>query len=135
MRRVGETKISPVYREALKNATDNQTTLTNIFTGRPARRMVNRAIRELGPMSDSVPDFPLAAATLGPLRSKAEAAGSGDFTPLWSGQAARFARELPEAELTKRLAAEALEILRTLTVSDSAIPATDIAAGPRYLRC
>jgi nitronate monooxygenase len=66
-----------VYREALKNATDNQTTLTNIFTGRPARGMVNRAIRELGPMSDSVPDFPLAAAALGPLRSKAEAAGSG----------------------------------------------------------
>ena len=109
-----ETKISRVYREALKNATDNQTTLTNIFTGRPARGMVNRAIRELGPMSDSVPDFPLAAAALGPLRSKAEAAGSGDFTPLWSGQAARFARELPAAELTKRLAIEAIETLRTL---------------------
>lgn len=109
-----EAKVSPVYREALKNATDNQTTLTNIFTGRPARGIVNRAIRELGPMSDSVPDFPLAAAALGPLRSKAEAAGSGDFTPLWSGQAARLARELPAAELTKRLAAEALETLRTL---------------------
>jgi len=107
-------KISPVYREALKNATDNQTTLTNIFTGRPARGIVNRAIRELGPMSDSVPDFPLAATALGPLRSKAEAAGSGDFTPVWSGQAARLARELPAAELTKRLAAEALETLRTL---------------------
>ena len=75
---------------------------------------MNRAIRELGPMSDSVPDFPLAAAALGPLRSKVEAAGSGDFTPLWSGQAARFARELPAAELTKRLAAEAIETLRTL---------------------
>ena len=109
-----EAKISPVYREALKNATDNQTTLTNIFTGRPARGIVNRAIRELGPMSDSVPDFPLAAAALGPLRSKAEAAGSGDFTPLWSGQAARLARELSAAELTKRLAAEALETLRRL---------------------
>ena len=99
---------------ALKNATDNQTTLTNIFTGRPARGIVNRAIRELGPMSDSVPDFPLAAAALGPLRSKAEAAGSSHFTPLWSGQAAHLARELPAAELTKRLAAEALETLRTL---------------------
>lgn len=109
-----EAKVSPVHREALKNATDNQTTLTNIFTGRPARGIVNRAIRELGPMSDSVPDFPLAAAALGPLRSKSEAAGSGDFTPLWSGQAARLARELPAAELTKRLAAEALETLRRL---------------------
>jgi nitronate monooxygenase len=109
-----EAKISPVYREALKNATDNQTTLTNIFTGRPARGIVNRAIRDLGPMSDNVPEFPLAAAALGPLRSNSEAAGSGDFTPLWSGQAARLARELPAAELTKRLATETLEKLRSL---------------------
>jgi len=85
-----EAKISPVYREALKNAADNQTTLTNIFTGRPARAIVNRAVRELGPMSDNVPDFPLAAASLGPLRSHSEATGSADFTPLWSGQAARL---------------------------------------------
>ena len=122
-----EAKISSAYREALKNTTETQTTLTNILTGRP--------IRELGPMSDSVPGFPLAAAALRPLRSKAEAAGSSDFTPLWSGQAAHLARELPAAELTKRLAAEALEILRTLTVSDSVIPATDIAADLRYVRC
>jgi len=109
-----EAKISPVYREALKNAADNQTTLTNIFTGRSARGIVNRAVRELGPMSDNVPDFPLAAAALGPLRSHSEATGSADFTPLWSGQAARLARELPAAELTKRLSAETLERLRTL---------------------
>jgi nitronate monooxygenase len=109
-----EAKISPVYREALRNATDNQTTLTNIFTGRPARGIVNRAIKELGPISDSAPEFPLAAAALGPLRSKAEAAKSSDFTPLWSGQAARLARELPAAELTKQLVAEALKTLRPL---------------------
>src|SRR6266478_4709596 len=109
-----EAKISPVYREALKNAADNQTTLTNIFTGRPARGIINRAIKELGPISDNVPDFPLAAAALGPLRSHSEATGSADFTPLWSGQAARLARELPAAELTKRLSAETLERLRTL---------------------
>jgi len=74
---------------------------------------VNRLVREVGPMSDVVPEFPLAAAALAPLRSKSEMAGSGDFTPLWSGQAARLARELPAAELTKRLAAEALEKLRS----------------------
>jgi nitronate monooxygenase len=109
-----EAKISPVYREALKNATDNQTTLTNIFTGRPARGIMNRAIKELGPISENVPDFPLAATALGPLRSKAEAAGSSDFTPLWSGQAVRLARELPAADLTKRLVKETLEKLRSL---------------------
>jgi nitronate monooxygenase len=109
-----EAKINPLYREALKNSTDAQTTLTNIFTGRPARAILNRAIRELGPISENVPDFPLAATALGPLRSKAEAAGSSDFTPLWSGQAARLGREFPAAELTKQLAAEALGKLRPL---------------------
>jgi nitronate monooxygenase len=108
-----EAKIGPVYRAALKNATDNQTTLTNIFTGRPARGIVNRAVRELGPIADTVPEFPLAAAALGPLRANAEATGSGDFTPLWSGQAVRLARELPAADLTKRLAEETLEKLRS----------------------
>ena len=108
-----EAKVSPLYREALKNTTDAQTTLTNIFTGRPARAIMNRAIKELGPISENVPDFPLAAAALGPLRSKAEAAGSGNFTPLWSGQASRLARELPAAELTKRLATETRDKLRS----------------------
>ena len=111
-----EAKVSPVHREALKDATDAQTTLTNIFTGRPARAIMNRAIKQLGPISENVPDFPLAAAALGPLRSKAEASGSGDFTPLWSGQAAHLARELPAADLTKRLAREALDKLRALNL-------------------
>jgi nitronate monooxygenase len=109
-----EAKVSPVHREALKNTTDSQTTVTNIFTGRPARGIINRAIRELGPISDNVPDFPLAATALGPLRSKAEAAGSGDFTPLWSGQAACLSRELPAAKLTKQLATETIDKLRSL---------------------
>ena len=109
-----EAKISPVYRQALRSAQDNQTILTNVLTGRPARGVVNRIIRELGPMVDDVPEFPLAAGALGPLRSKSEIAGSGDFSPLWSGQAAHLARELPAAELTKRLAAETLEKLRAL---------------------
>jgi nitronate monooxygenase len=109
-----EAKISAVYRQALRNAKDNDTVVTNVFTGRPARGIVNRLIREVGPMSDIVPEFPLAAAALAPLRSKSEMAGSGDFTPLWSGQAARLSRELPAAELTKRLAAEALETLKLL---------------------
>jgi nitronate monooxygenase len=109
-----EAKISAVYRQALKNAKDNETVVTNVFTGRPARGIVNRLIREVGPMSDVVPEFPLAAAALAPLRSKSEMAGSGDFTALWSGQAARLSRELPAAELTKQLAAEALETFRLL---------------------
>jgi nitronate monooxygenase len=101
-----EAKVSPVHREALKK--ENQTAITNDFTGRPARGIVNRIVREVGPMSDVAPEFPLASGAIAPLRSKSETARSEDFIPLWSGQAARLGRELPAGELTRRLAAETL---------------------------
>src|SRR5215470_1998766 len=109
-----EAQISPQYRQALKGTRDNQTAITNVFTGRPARAIVNRIMREVGPMSDVVPEFPLASAALAPLRAKSEVAGSPDFSPLWSGQAARLGRELPAAELTRQLAAEVLKKVRSL---------------------
>src|SRR5215467_764152 len=71
-----EAKISPLHRQALKDARDNQTAITNVFTGRPARSIVNRLVREVGPMSDVAPEFPLASAALAPLRTKSEMAGS-----------------------------------------------------------
>ena len=106
-----EAKTGPAHRAALKQADDNSTTLTNIFTGRPARGIVNRYVREVGPMSVDAPAFPLAAGASGPLRSAAEAKGSGDFTPLWSGQAPRFAREMPTAELMAVLVRETDAVL------------------------
>ena len=115
-----EAQISPIYRQALKEAKDDGTAITNVFTGRPARGIINRLMREVGPMSDVAPEFPLAAAVLTPLRAKSEMEGSADFTPLWSGQAARLRRELPAAELTKQLAAETLEKLRLLQTMASA---------------
>jgi len=114
-----EAQISPIYRQALKDAKDNETAITNVFTGRPARGIVNRLMREVGPMSDLAPEFPFAAAAVAPLRAKSEMAGSADFTPLWAGQAARLNRELPAAELTKQLAAETLEKLRILQATAS----------------
>jgi nitronate monooxygenase len=109
-----EARISPAHRIALRTAKDNGTALTNVFTGRPARAIVNRLMREVGPIYDDVPGFPLAAGALAPLRSKPEAIESGDFIPLWSGQAARLGRELPAGELTRTLAAEALALLAAL---------------------
>src|SRR5215469_13108980 len=114
-----EAQISPIYRQALKDAKDNETAVTNVFTGRPARGIVNRLMREAGPMSDVAPEFPLAAAAVAPLRAKSEMAGSADFTPLWSGQAARLGHELPAAELTKLLAEATLEKLRFLQIMAS----------------
>ncbi len=110
-----EAKISAPYRAALKSARDDATRITNVMTGRPARGIVNRVMREIGPMSDMAPEFPLAAGALAPLRAKAEAGGSGDFSPLWSGQAAALGREMSAGELTAALARETQERLRRLS--------------------
>lgn len=88
---------------ALKTPGAVHTALTNRFSGRPARGIVNRVMRELGPIGEVSP-FPLAATAIGPLRSAAEVAGLGDFSPLWSGQNASGCREIPVAQLTRELA-------------------------------
>ncbi|RJG07575.1 nitronate monooxygenase [Noviherbaspirillum cavernae] len=100
-----EAMTSAVHRAALKSEAARHTALTNLFTGRPARGIVNRIIRELGPISAAPPAFPLATAAIAPLRAKAESEGSGEFSPLWSGQNASGCREIPAAELTRELAA------------------------------
>jgi nitronate monooxygenase len=109
-----ESKISAPHRAALEKARDDSTAVTRLMTGRPARGIVNRVMREIDPMPDVAPQFPLAAGALAPLRAKAEARGSGDFSPMWVGQAAGLGRALPAEELTRRLAAEALERMRSL---------------------
>lgn len=103
-----EAQVQPFHRHALRTAEAEDTALTNLFTGRPARAIANRLMREIGPLSDLAPSFPLAGGALMPLRAKSEPAGSSDFSNMWSGQAARLAKELPAGELTKHLAQEAL---------------------------
>ncbi len=101
-----EARISAPYRQALKNTHDDQTVLTNLFTGRPARGIINRLIREVGPISAMAPQFPLAGGAVLPLKGVLEKQGSGDFSSLWSGQAARLCRDMPAGELTRQLAKE-----------------------------
>ncbi|MEX0961107.1 MAG: nitronate monooxygenase [Burkholderiales bacterium] len=100
-----EATVSKIHRAALKSEAARHTALTNLFTGRPARGIMNTLMRELGPLSDLPPEFPLATAAIAPLRAKAEAAGSGECSPLWSGQNATGCREIPAAQLTRELAA------------------------------
>jgi nitronate monooxygenase len=107
-----EAKILAVYRNAL-NSADNATAITNLFTGRPARGIVNRLMSEVGPLSDLVPAFPTAGSALGPLRSAAEAAGRDDFSPLWAGQAFPLATPMSAAALTRSLAAASLPPSKT----------------------
>jgi nitronate monooxygenase len=96
------------HRAALKQPAIS-TALTNLFSGRPARGIVNRLMHDLGPISRAAPEFPLAAGALAPLRAHAERLGRGDFSPLWCGQNVSGCRETGAAELTRALAAEALQ--------------------------
>ena len=99
-----EAQTKPVHCTALKSEASRVTALTNLFSGGAARGIVNRIMRELGPMSPDAPAFPLASAAIAPLRAKAEAKGSGDFSPLWAGQNVSGCREVSAAILTRELA-------------------------------
>ncbi|ODT30088.1 MAG: 2-nitropropane dioxygenase [Kaistia sp. SCN 65-12] len=103
-----EARVTPPHRRALNQAEADHTAITNVFTGRPARGVVNRLMREVGPLSQQAPAFPLAGGAVAPLRAATESEGSGDFMPLWSGQAARLARPMPAGDLVRTLAAGAL---------------------------
>ena len=93
-----------LHREALKTDAVRSTVLTNVLTGRPARGIINRVMREIGPMNDAAPAFPMAAAYLAPLRAAAEALGRSDFSTMWCGQNAGGGREAPAGEITRELA-------------------------------
>ena len=112
--RCPESCASAVHRKALEQAREDQTAVTNVITGRPARGIVNRVIRDLGPVNPLAPEFPRAADALAPLRATAEQQGSGDFSPLWSGQSARMCREIPAGQFTRMLASDALALMKKL---------------------
>jgi nitronate monooxygenase len=106
--RCPESKVSAPGRLALAQALDDSTVITNVMTGRPARGVINRVMREVGPISPDAPTFPHAATGLAPLKAAAEKLGKVDFTNVWAGQAVRLGREMPAAELTRALAGAAL---------------------------
>jgi nitronate monooxygenase len=95
-----EATTHPIHRLALKSKSICLTAVTNLFSGRPARGIMNGLMADLGPINPAAPAFPLAAAALAPLRAKAESLGVGDFSPLWCGQNASGCREIPAASLT-----------------------------------
>jgi nitronate monooxygenase len=106
--RCPESKVIAPARAALARAMDDSTVITNVMTGRPARGVANRVMREVGPVAPEAPAFPHSATSLAPLKLAAEKLGKVDFTSLWAGQAVRLGREMPAAELTRALAGAAL---------------------------
>ena len=115
--RCPEARTSAVHRKALEKAREDQTVITNVMTGRPARGILNRMIREVGPISSLAPQFPHAFDAVAPLRAKAEQNGSGDFSPLWCGQASRMCRETSAGQLTRELAEDALRLMQEWATS------------------
>ena len=99
-----EANVSPSHHHALRTAQASETALTNLFTGRPARGIVNRVMRELGAIHPHAPAFPTSGGALMPLKAKDEAA----FSNLWSGQALRLGKDTTAYELTRELAEQAL---------------------------
>lgn len=113
--RCPESKVGAAARVALAHARDESTVITNVMTGRPARGVANRVMREVGPISPDAPAFPHAATALAPLKTAAEKLGKVDFTNLWAGQAVRMGREAPAADLTRALAGSALARLSKMS--------------------
>jgi nitronate monooxygenase len=99
-----EATTSAVHRAALQSDAAHRTALTNVFTGRPARGIVNRMVRELGPINPLAPAFPTAAAASLPLRQAAERQGSSDFSPLWAGEDVSGCAAITAGQMTRRLA-------------------------------
>lgn len=102
-----EAKVSAVHRQVLNSS--HETAITNIYSGKPARGIVNRFMRSEGPLSPHAPDFPYASRLVMPLRTKSETLGKTDFVQMWAGQAAHLGREMPAGALTKTLAEEAAQ--------------------------
>jgi nitronate monooxygenase len=123
-----EAATSDFHRDAIRHARVDSTVVSNLFTGRPARVLTNRFTREMGPMLDAAPDFPWPVGELLPLISQAEQRNINDFTPLWSGEAAALAGDLPGQRLTVELAKGAVERFRQLGCGANAVPPRDAKA-------
>jgi nitronate monooxygenase len=113
--RTPESKVSALGQAALSASGDGSSVITNVMTGRPARGVINRVMRELGPISPDAPAFPHAATALAPLKASAEKLGKVDFTNLWAGQSVALGRNMPAADLTRKLASEALQRFHQLS--------------------
>jgi nitronate monooxygenase len=103
-----EAGASQVYKDAILAAHEDQTRLTRAFSGRPARGIVNRFMKEVDDPATSfaILPFPYQNALTRPLRKAAAEQGRPEFLSLWAGQGVRMARRESAATLVARLAKE-----------------------------
>lgn len=87
-----QTGVSAPWRRAVEDAGDDATRLTRAFTGRYARGIENRFMRDLRGVQDEVPAYPVQNRLTQPLRAAAAKAGDPEMISLWAGQGVRLAR-------------------------------------------
>jgi nitronate monooxygenase len=105
----------PIWQQAIKDAGDDPTALTRAFSGRHARGLENRFIRDMRPYEAEVPAYPVQNRLTQPLRAAAQAAGNPEFLSLWAGQAVKLAGPGDSGELVKRWWQEAKAASRALS--------------------
>jgi len=109
-----ESGAPPVHKDGILSSTDDGTLVTEKFSGKPARAIANRFVREMHERSAPHLAFPAQNVLTGKLRAAAAKAGNPDFVAMYAGQAAPLSRALPAAELVAALEAETLEALDRL---------------------
>jgi nitronate monooxygenase len=98
-----EANTSAIHRACLQSEASQHTAITNVFSGKPARSIVNRAVQEIGPLCDRAMDFPHAGIAMAALGAIVEADNSGDFSPLWCGQNPSGVSAVPAAAQVRAL--------------------------------
>ena len=109
-----EAGVVDAYKDAILDTAETGTRVTRAFSGRPARGIVNRFMREIDAADADIAPFPLQNALTRPLRSAAAQQGRAEFLSLWAGQGAPLARRQGAAELVARLDAEMRDALGRL---------------------
>jgi nitronate monooxygenase len=105
---------SPLHRQAIRDAVDDPTGLTRAFSGRYARGLENRFMREMRPVEDDVPAYPVQNRLTQPLRAAAEQAGDIGVLSLWAGQAVKLAEPGEAGDLVRRWWGQAQAAARDL---------------------
>lgn len=109
-----ESGAARIHKESVLAAREDETLITEKFTGKPARGLANRFIREMSARGAPQLPFPAQSGLTGKLRTAAAKAGNPDFVAMWAGQAVALSRTLPAAELVAALESETLECLERL---------------------
>ncbi|HEY3799487.1 MAG TPA: nitronate monooxygenase [Caulobacteraceae bacterium] len=109
-----EALVSAPWRHAIETAADDPTRLTSAITGRHARGIETRFMRELRPFEGEMPPYPVQNRLTQPLRVAAAKAANTDVLSLWAGQGVRLARHGPAGDLVRQFWAEAQDTAKAL---------------------